>query len=723
MRILITGSSGEIGTNLALRLQKEGHEVFGVDRRPNTWTDAFPYILQDLSQRFVNFKDGIGDQKYPEKLDVVVHLAANAKVHELIAEPWRAFDNIAVTFNVVEYCRQNSLPIVYASSREVYGDIHRYATEESQTHISYTESTYSASKISGEALVYSYARCYGMPYLVFRFSNVYGRYDNDIERMERVIPLFIKKISADEPIVVYGKEKTLDFTYVDDCVDGIVRGIEKLASGRVKNETINLAYGQGHTLLQMVEYIAKELGKHPHMTEKPAHVGEVTHYVADISKAKKLLGYEPKVALREGIKRTIENYKNYELRITNYELHPTQTLPLPRGGRGGVIRNPQSAISHKRRILFFSAFFPPYRGGAEVFVEEAGKRLAKTHEITVLTSRLSRKLPGEERVNGMRIVRVGLGMGLDKYLYPVLAFTKSFFIPHDIVYGVLESYAGIAVALYKIFWGVFGYASSGAKRSREVFHQAILNLQSGTLDDWRRGKGFNLLFRRFIHTMPDAIHAISQHLASRAKWLGARRVVVIPNGVDLARSIVHVAKDPKKIVCVGRLFPVKGQDVLLDAMPHVLKEFPEVKLYLIGDGPERGKLETQVKMLGISKSIVFKGNLPHSDIPKEVAGSAIFVGPSRREGQGIAFVEAQAAGTPAIGTAVGGIPEVIEDGISGLLVQPENPQALAQAMLKLLRDPLLARQLAETAKKRVLRYDWNGITEEVEALILRTMKG
>jgi UDP-glucose 4-epimerase len=167
-----------------------------------------------------------------------VHLAANAKVHELVEQPHRALENINLTFNVLEYCRANRLPIVFSSSREVYGDIHRYITEEASADFSYTESPYSASKIAGEALIYSYARCYGLPYLVFRFSNVYGRYDNDIERMERVIPLFIRKISRGEPITVYGSEKVLDFTYIDDCVDGIVRGIAGLLAGTAVNRTI-----------------------------------------------------------------------------------------------------------------------------------------------------------------------------------------------------------------------------------------------------------------------------------------------------------------------------------------------------------------------------------------------------------------------------------------------------------------------------------------------------
>jgi UDP-glucose 4-epimerase len=305
MRILITGSSGQIGTNLGLRLLADGHQVFGVDRRVNTWTDRIPTLLQDLAAPYREFTGGIGGAPYPPS-DLVVHLAAHAKVYDLVTQPHRAIENIQVVFNVLEYCRQNQTPIIFASSREVYGDIHRYITEEEQADFSFTESPYSASKIAGEALIYSYARCYGLRYIVFRFSNVYGRYDNDIERMERVIPLFIRNMRHGEPVTVFGREKTLDFTYVDDCVDGIVAGIERLLSGRVINQTINLAYGHGNTLVRMAELIAEALGVPPQIKVEPSkRAGEVSHYIADIARAQELLDYQPKIDLAEGIRRAV----------------------------------------------------------------------------------------------------------------------------------------------------------------------------------------------------------------------------------------------------------------------------------------------------------------------------------------------------------------------------------------------------------------------------------
>ncbi len=295
MRVVITGASGQIGTNLALALMARGDQVEGIDRRANTWDSTIPVRQLDLrSARPEEALEG-------PRPDVVVHLAANAKVYELVEHPDRAMDNIRISFTVLEYCRRHGVPLVFGSSREVYGDIHRHVTEEDQADFVVAESPYSASKIAAEALIYSYRQCYDLPYLVFRFSNVYGRFDCDLDRMERVIPLFIRKIARDEPITVFGRQKVLDFTYVDDCTNGLIRGIDRLVSGQVQNATINLAHGQGNTLADLVNLIGLALQKTPSATYEPARAGEVTRYVADISMAREQLGYEPTIPLTAGL--------------------------------------------------------------------------------------------------------------------------------------------------------------------------------------------------------------------------------------------------------------------------------------------------------------------------------------------------------------------------------------------------------------------------------------
>src|SRR6185503_11759387 len=157
------------------------------------------------------------------------------------------------------------------------------------------------------------------------------RFDNDLHRMVRVIPLFIHSMLRGEPITIYGgRDKTLDFTYVDDCVDGIARGVDALAAGRVVNQTINLAYGQGNTLVHCAERIAEELGVDPQMTLAPSLLGEVTHYVADLSKARELLGYAPQVPLDEGIARAVTWFRQHR------DAHPEENVAVRADHEGAL---------------------------------------------------------------------------------------------------------------------------------------------------------------------------------------------------------------------------------------------------------------------------------------------------------------------------------------------------------------------------------------------------
>ncbi|MFC1612607.1 NAD-dependent epimerase/dehydratase family protein [Patescibacteria group bacterium] len=681
MRILITGSSGEIGTNLALKLQDLGHEVFGVDKRLNSWTDRFPYILQDLSVKYTNFKGGIGYSQYPKDIDLVVHLAANAKVHELVKYPSRAMDNIMVTFNVLEFCRQNNLPIIFSSSREVYGDIRRYITDEDQSDFYFTESPYSASKISGEALVYSYAKCYGVPYLVFRLSNVYGRYDCDIERMERVIPLFIKKIYNNEPITVFGKDKILDFTYVDDCVSGIVSGIEKLKTEQVKNQTINLAYGEGHSLIKMVEFISKALGKLANLSIVPPKIGEVTHYVANITKAKELLGYNPMTGLEEGIKKTVD----WWLKEGNRQLVPTKTLT-------------------KKTIVVFSAFYEPFMSGAERFVKEVVERLADKYEIIIITAKLRKDLKDEEDFGRYKVVRVGNGDKFDKLRYIWLAPEMAKKYNPVLLHAVMESYAGLAL------W-----------RAKQVLagKPRILTLQSGDLDKkfWRKVPWL----WKTIHTSPDYITAISNFLAERARRLGAKKIEVIPNGVDLgvAEDVLMNKQNIEtkhKIICVARLSWEKDHKNIIKALPKILREFPDASLAFVGDGPLRGEIEEQIKELHLEDKVELKGNLPHKTALEELVKANVSICPSLAEGLGITFIEAQILGVPVIGTRVGGIPDVIQNGETGFLIEPESSEAIADAILKMFRmDENERGRMIENAKKSAReKFNWDKIAEKVD---------
>lgn len=311
MKVLVTGSSGTIGTRLCERLLSDGHTVIGVDRVPNKWQPCVQAVTQTI------------DLLHPEELknlptdiDTVVHLAANARVYELVEDPARALENVQTLFHTLEWARTHGIRrFLFASSREVYGNVAstqqrpsagaalRYS--EDMVHIEHCESPYTASKLGGEALVHAYTRCYGIHHIIIRFSNVYGMYDDS----ERVVPLFIRRARRNEPLTVFGKEKCLDFTSIDDAVSGVILALQKFDAAR--NDTYNLAVGSGTTIVELAEIIVRLLKSSSEIAIGHPRTGEVIRYVADISKAKKRLGYDPKTPFAEGIEKAVEWYRAY----------------------------------------------------------------------------------------------------------------------------------------------------------------------------------------------------------------------------------------------------------------------------------------------------------------------------------------------------------------------------------------------------------------------------
>lgn len=300
MKILVTGSSGTIGTRLCQQLLVAGHEVVGADWKPNKWDSGVNDITINIDLR--NKEEVLS--KLPKDIDIVIHLAANARVYNLVVDPSLARDNFETVFNVLEFTRQNGIKkIVFSSSREVYGNSEKIKYAEDDAFVKNCESPYTASKIAGESLVHSYQQCYGMDFIIFRFSNVYGMYDES----DRVVPLFITKCSKNEDIVVYGKEKLLDFTYIDDVIEGIISSIEKFDS--VKNDTYNLAYGEGTSIMDVASQIQTEFASTNAINVEGNRTGEVVKYIADISRAKRAIGFNPKITTQEGMRLSIQWYK------------------------------------------------------------------------------------------------------------------------------------------------------------------------------------------------------------------------------------------------------------------------------------------------------------------------------------------------------------------------------------------------------------------------------
>jgi UDP-glucose 4-epimerase len=301
MNILVTGSSGTIGTRLCEKLLEQGHTVVGLDWVENKWQPSVQKVTTLIDMR--NEKALMGWTP-PVKIDALVHLAANARVYELVEHPDRARDNFVTLFNALEFARKNGIKkFLFASSRESYGNAPHEKFTEDLVRVENCESPYTASKVGGEALVHSYTRCYGIDSVIFRFSNVYGMYDDSV----RVVPLFIRLARKNEPMMIFGKEKCLDFTYIDDTVAGIILALEKFETA--KNDTYNLAFGEGTTILHLAERVKELFNSTSEMTMGNPRTGEVVRYIADISKAKEKLGYNPQTNFEDGIVKAVEWYK------------------------------------------------------------------------------------------------------------------------------------------------------------------------------------------------------------------------------------------------------------------------------------------------------------------------------------------------------------------------------------------------------------------------------
>lgn len=158
----------------------------------------------------------------------------------------------------------------------------------------------------------------------------------------------------------------------------------------------------------------------------------------------------------------------------------------------------------------------------------------------------------------------------------------------------------------------------------------------------------------------------------------------------------------QNLVCVAGLIYGKGQDVLIEAMPSVLKEYPGVKLYLIGSGEREQELMALTKRTGSDKAIYFLGQIDHKQVVSMMADAYVLVLPTRFEAFGLVIIEAMSVGTPVIASNIGGIPEIIRDGIDGILVPVEDDQALANAIKTLLRDPSLRSEMSKNVYERFL---------------------
>ena len=308
--VLVTGSSGTVGTALVQKLTEPGYQTIPVDIKPSYWDKRIEKAtgFHDLRRPTT----GVKLRRIP---DLIIHLASNARVHDLVVDPQKALDNYLMTHNILEFARHHGVKrFVFSSSREVYGESpDQRPRKEDSTHVTRIKSPYTASKFAAESLIHAYHECYDIKPVIVRLSNVYGRFDVS----ERAVPLFIYYARRDRDISIFGEEKKLDFTYTDDAIQGLTLITRKF--DKVAPNTLNITAGKGARIIDVARIIIDNLGSKSQIKLGRKRTGEISTFVADISRARKLLGYQPKVSLEDGIRLNIEWYLEAIKRRKVYE--------------------------------------------------------------------------------------------------------------------------------------------------------------------------------------------------------------------------------------------------------------------------------------------------------------------------------------------------------------------------------------------------------------------
>lgn len=351
-------------------------------------------------------------------------------------------------------------------------------------------------------------------------------------------------------------------------------------------------------------------------------------------------------------------------------------------------------------------------GGTETQAVELARRLPATgYEVTV--GCLKREGPLEDRLQGtgIAICEFRSRGGIDspsglRQLLRMTWFLRSFDIVHT--HDLWSNLLGVPAARLA---GIPAIVSS----RRDLSHL-----------EWYQGRRRVCL--KWIQNLGGAVvtnAAPIRDVLLREDGFDPRKVRVIHNGVDVAKfklarkdriRLFPEAGDGKLVVLVGNMHTdVKGHPWLIAAAPAVLEQFPDTRFVLVGEGEQRSHFEKQVRDLGVLQSFLFLGR--RSDIPEILASCDIAVLPSRAEGLPNAVLEYMAAGLPVIASRVGGNAELVQDGVTGMLVPSEDSAALSAALLKLLSEPALAARLAQAGHEFTVRnFSFERLVQDLDAL-------
>ncbi len=376
-----------------------------------------------------------------------------------------------------------------------------------------------------------------------------------------------------------------------------------------------------------------------------------------------------------------------------------------------------------KRVLIFSTAYFPFVGGAEVAVKEITDRLPD-YEFEMVTALLDKKLPRQEKIGAIMVHRVGWGVRwFDKFYLALFGHYKAM---------SLHRQAPFAKA-WTIMASYNGFTALNFKRLSQVGY--LLTLQEGDTKAHIYSRvWWCWLYFKQIFSAATALQPISHYLLDWGKEMGfaGKVAAVIPNGVNMGRFVLadeeqrieyrqrlrvqhHLPDNAKIIITASRLVKKNGVKDIIEALMFLPST---VYLAIAGTGKLEAKLKSMVKKNHLEQRVLFLGQVGHRELPELLWGSNVFCRPSLSEGLGNAFLEAMAAGLPVVATRVGGIPDFLTDGETGLFVQTGNPQDVAAKIQTILTDEKLMKHLVVRAMARVKeRYSWERVAAQMREVL------
>jgi nucleoside-diphosphate-sugar epimerase len=307
MKFLVTGGAGFIGSHIVDALVGNGDKVTVLD----DFSSGRMENLESVINRIELIKGDIRDKdlvkKAVEGADYILHQAALRSVPKSLANPEFYNDvNINGTLNILAAARDAKVKrVVTASSSSIYGDIDKLP--EREDFLPQLISPYGLTKLAGEYYSRIFSKIYGLETVNLRYFNVFGPRQSLENEYAVVIPKFITCILADVQPPIHGDGKqTRDFTYVANVVQA---NIKSAVTPGIKCEIFNIACGKAYSVLDIIKYVNKILGKNILPEFGPIRAGDAKHTLADISRAKKLIGFKPEVGFEDGLKKTIEYFR------------------------------------------------------------------------------------------------------------------------------------------------------------------------------------------------------------------------------------------------------------------------------------------------------------------------------------------------------------------------------------------------------------------------------